>query len=146
MYKSTPIVIGTIIALLSTSCASYTIPVSSFREQMINAQPEKMKAANISTPLFFYSIRYHSNDIESIKVIDKKGKECTMYNSPSIEMRVTHQNGKRYCFYFDTVVLENDTIKGSRSRFAPNLSHEIPLAQIVKIEIQDGRKNFKYKY
>jgi hypothetical protein len=60
-------------------------------------------------------------------------------------MRVTHSNGKKYHFYFDTVVLENDTLKGGRSRFVQGLTRAIPLDSIVKIEVQDGGKKFDYQ-
>ncbi len=60
-------------------------------------------------------------------------------------MRVTHVNGKKYHFYFDTVILENDTLKGGRSRFAKVLDRQIPMDSIAKIEVQDGGKKFDYK-
>jgi hypothetical protein len=60
-------------------------------------------------------------------------------------MRITHINGKKYLFYFDTIILENDTLKGSRSRFIPNLTRKIPFDSIAKIEVQEGGKNYNYQ-
>ena len=141
--KSKIIAIG--ILLLIISCKTYTIPADSFRSQMINANSENMKVVEINNPLTFGKITYSSNNIKSLVVIDKNGNEFIKENKPSIEMRVTDKNGKKYHFYFDTVILENDTLKGGRSRFMKNLTREIPMNNIVKIEVQDGGKNFKYQ-
>ncbi len=48
-------------------------------------------------------------------------------NSPKPEMRLTHNNGKKYVLLFDTVTLENDTLKGERSRILHNLRREFLL-------------------
>jgi hypothetical protein len=133
------------IFLLIISCKSYTIPVESFREQMIGETSESMKKVKVNNPLFFYDIKYNSNNIKRIIVTDKDGKRTYLDNSASIELRVTHINGKKYHFYFDTVILENDTLKGGRSRFANGLTREIPMDSIFKIEVQDGGKKFEYK-
>ncbi len=127
------------------SCSTYTIPVESFREQMMNENSENMKQVKINNPFFYSNIKYNSNNIKRIIVTDKYGKRTYMDNSPSIEMRVTHLNGKKYHFYFDTVILENDSLKGGRSRLVKGFEREIPLDSIFKIEMQDGGKNYNYK-
>jgi MFS superfamily sulfate permease-like transporter len=134
-----------IICSLFIACTTYTIPVESFREQMMKETPETMKQVKIDNPLFYRNIKYNSNNIKRIIVTEKDGKRTYLDNSPSIEMRVTHVNGKKYHFYFDTVILENDTLKGSRARLAKGFDREIPLDSIVTIEVQDGGKNYKYK-
>lgn len=139
------IVIGIGILLLTFSCKTYIITPDNFRTQMIQAKAENSKEVEINNPLTFWNITYYSNDIKSIIVNDKKGNKLTLENSPSIEMRITHRNGKKYYFYFDTVILENDTLKGGRSRFIQSLTRKIPMDSIVKIEIQDGGKKFDYQ-
>lgn len=131
--------------LLVVSCKTYTVPVDSFREQMIGETSENMKKVQVNNPLFYSNIRYNSNNIRRIIVTDKDGNTTYLNNSPSIEMRVTQMNGKRNTFYFDTVVLENDTLKAGKSRFAKNWRSEIPMDSIAKIEIQDGGKKFNYR-
>jgi len=143
-----PKIIGLLSILLLVSCTTYTIPVRSFKEQMMKVEPGTMKEVEINNPLLVSNasnIQYTSNNIERIIVVDKEGKKTYLDNSPSIEMRVTHSNGKKYHFYFDTVVLENDTLKGGRSRFVQGLTRAIPLDSIVKIEVQDGGKKFDYQ-
>ena len=138
-------IVGKLSVLLLVSCTTYTIPVNSFKEQMMKVDQETLKEVEINNPLTYRNIQYTSNAIERIIVVDKDGKRTYLDNSPSIEMRVTHNNGKKYHFYFDTVILENDSLKGSRSRFVQNLSRAIPIDSIVKIEVQDGGKKFSYQ-
>ncbi len=131
--------------VVMASCTTYTIPVESFREQMIGETSENMKKVKVNNPIFYSDIKYNSNNIKRIIVTDKDGKRTYLDNSPSIEMRVTHLNGKKYHFYFDTVILENDTLKGSRSKLIQVFDREIPMDSIIKIELQDGGKNYNYK-
>ncbi len=138
------IVIISLIVLV-ISCKTYTITPENFKSQLTRNKVNKSKEVTINNPLMFGNIKYLSNDIERLKVIDKKGNELTIPNSPALEMRVTHKNGKKFYFYFDTVFLENDTLKGGKSRFIPSLSNSIPFDSIIKIEIQDGGKNFNYQ-
>ena len=145
MKKMKSKIIAIAILLLIISCKTYTIPTDSFRNQMINANSGNMKKVEINNPLTFGKLTYSANNIKSLIVIDKNGNELIKENKPSIEMRVTHINGKKYHFYFDTVILENDTLKGGRSRFIKSLTRQIPMDSIVKIEVQDGGKNFKYQ-
>ncbi|WP_042491705.1 hypothetical protein [Aequorivita sublithincola] len=141
--KNSLLVFGTL--LLIISCNTYTIPVESFREQMIGETSESIREVQISNPLFYSDIKYNSNNLKRIIVTDKDGKRTYLDNSPSIEMRVTDVSGKKYNFYFDTVILENDTLKGGRSRFAKVLDRQIPMDSVVKIEVQDGGKKFEYQ-
>lgn len=130
---------------LMISCATFTIPPESFKDQFTKSDNSKMKEVKVNNPLLYKDFKYSSNDIKYLTVYDKKGKEMKISNSASLEMRVTLINGKRKYFYFDTVVLENDTLKGGKSRFMPGLTNSIPFDQIVKIEVQDGGKNYYYK-
>ena len=131
------------IVFLSTSCKTYTIAPESLREQFIQSG-NTQKNVRINDALFYGSIEYKSNGIVNLEVIDKHGNKKIIQNAPSLEMRVTHKNGKKYHFYFDTVILENDSLKGGRSRYI-HTNTKIPLDSILKIEIQDGGKNFHYK-
>jgi hypothetical protein len=129
--------------LILSSCITYQIPVDSFQKQFHDVKAnEDLK---INNPFSLNDISYKGNSISKIKVIDKKGKELTIDNSPSIEIRITEKNGKKTIFYFDTVTLRNDTIRGSRSRLIGNLIKAIPLNQIMKIEVQDGKKDYNYQ-
>ena len=137
-----------VLLFLVASCKTYTIPVDSFKKQMIGTSSENSTEVEINNPLLgngWGNIKYYSNNVDGLYVIDKEGNKLYLDNSPSIEMRVTHRNGKKYHFYFDTVILENNILSGSRSRFISGLTRYIPMDSIVKIEVQDGGKKFKYQ-
>ena len=127
------------------SCKTYTIPVESFREQMTKSGNEKMRDVEINNPTSYSNLKYQANSVKSIVVVDKNGNNVEIENSPKLEMRITRKNGKRYILLFDTVIVENDTLRGARSRILQNLRREIPLDDIEKIEIQDSGKVYKYQ-
>lgn len=127
------------------SCKTYTIPVESFREQMTESGNEKMRDVEINNPTSYSNLKYQANSVKSIVVVDKNGNNVEIENSPKLEMRITRKNGKRYILLFDTVIVENDTLRGARSRILQNLRREIPLDDIEKIEIQDSGKVYKYQ-
>jgi len=129
------------------SCKTYTISVDSFQKQMVNAKSENLKEVEINnpSPYMYQNIGYLANGIKSIDVIDKNGNKVALENSPKLEMRITKKDGKTNILLFDTVTVENDTLKGARSRLMQNLRREIPLNDIKKIEIQNSGKVYKYK-
>lgn len=138
-------------SLLVISCKTYTVPVDSFRDQMKVEGPEKLKTVEIDHPVFYSTssprgnMQYQANTIKSIEVQDKKGNKVRLLNSPKLEMRIHRKDGKKNILFFDTVVVENDTLKGARSRIMQNLRREIALSDIAKIEIQDSKKTYNYQ-
>ena len=127
------------------SCTTYTVAPGSFREQFVTTG-DTMQDVKVNNPLFVNSnIVYKANSIKTIKVVDKSGNTKYIDNSPSIEMRVTQKNGKKRIMYFDTVELRNDTLYGEGLRLLGGVVRKIPFDSIVKIEIQDGGKKFKYQ-
>jgi hypothetical protein len=143
----------TLIGILSLlfSCKTYTISVDSFREQMTKSGSEKLREVEINHPLVYSrsspdrNLKYEANNIKSITVVDKSGNKVKLENTPKLEMRITRKDGKKNILLFDTVIVQNDTLKGARSRLMENLRREIPLSDIEKIEIQDSGKVYKYQ-
>lgn len=131
-----------VFVLLAVSCKTYTVTPESFKSQFIKVDSRALKEMTINNPLGFQNIRYAANQVEQINVIDKHGQMVVLPNSPSIETRVTLKNGKRHYFYFDTLVLQNDTLIGSKSRFLSSIIQKLPFDSIEKIEIQNGGKKF----
>jgi len=80
-----------------------------------------------------------------IQCVDKKGNPFQLTNSPSLETRITYgHNNKKTIFYFDRIYVNSNSVRGVQSRFIESIGKSIPLDSITKIEIQDGRKKFKY--
>ena len=133
--------------LLLSSCKTYTVSPEKFKEQIIASHQER-KEATVNNPLKPYvnssNIKYTMNNIKYLNVYSKDGALFFMQNSPSVEMRVTLKNGKKKYFYLDTVFLENDTLKGSKSRLLA-IENVVPFNEIVKIEVQDGGKKYQYQ-
>lgn len=132
------------LVVLMISCKTYTITPENLKKQIIESNSNYLEDVKVNNPLSqFSNIKYQANSLKYLNVYDKNGSLSFLQNSPSVEMRVTQKNGKRKIFYLDTVTLENDTLKGSKSRFL-GLNDKIPFDQIIKIEVQDGGKNFYY--
>jgi hypothetical protein len=132
--------------LLLSSCKTYTVAPDSFKKQFTEVNRASLQQTEINNPLNpFMNIQYPANQLKKIVVLDKNGQQVSLYNSPALETRVTLKNGKRYHFYFDTLILENDSLSGGRSRFVQSLSRKLPFDSIQKIEIQDGGKKYSYQ-
>ena len=127
-----------------TSCKTYYISTSSLKEQFKNIDSTKFQLVNVRGPMS-EAYTYLANPIKEIKCVDKQNNLVELINSPSIETRITESNGEKTIFYFDRIYLDDSLLYGVRSRFIPSFDKTIPLENIVKIEVQDGKKNLKYK-
>jgi hypothetical protein len=123
-------------------CTAYYITVESFKEQFNGIDSTSLKIVSTRGPAGDVA-EYPANPIEYIKCIDKEGNPFQLKNSPSIEMRITENDNNRTIFYFDRVLLQDSLLIGDRSRFI-YLPKAIPIDSVKLIEVQDGRKNFKY--
>lgn len=121
------------------SCKSYTISTENFKEQFENVDYDLSTSISISG-----SIYYNGFQIKKINVIDKNGKAQILDNVPSLEMRITLNNGKRSHFYFDSMKLKSDTLTGHKARFFPWMIVKVPFSDVVKIEIQESGKKIEY--
>lgn len=121
------------------SCKTYTVTPESYKNQFSNIDYDLSTSRSISG-----SIYYNGYQIKKINVIDKNGNQKTLENAPSLEMRVTMNNGKSRHFYFDSMKLKHDTLTGYKSRLLPWMIVKIPFSEIVKIEIQESGKKIKY--
>ncbi len=121
------------------SCKTYTISPQSFKEQFSKVDYDLSTSRSIVG-----SIYYNGYQIKKVNVVSKDGKPKILDNAPSLEMRITLNNGKRKHFYFDSMKLENDTLTGYKARFFPKAIVKVLFSDIVKIEIQESGKKIKY--
>jgi hypothetical protein len=129
-------------SLILTGCKTYFIPVESFTEQMKDIDSVELKTVYTKGPMGDV-VSYETYPIDYIKCVDKNNNPFLLKNSPSIEIRFTNKNNKRTYFYFDQIYVQDSIVYGDGSRFI-NYQKQIPLKEIQKIEVQDGRKKFKY--
>ena len=117
--------------LLLVSCKTYELtPIS--KEQLENSFLEK-KNIRLNNASIFFNSNYMAVSIDSLEVYDKKGNKRYLQNSPSIEIRLVNFEGEKFTMYFDTVIIKNDTLTGSRSRFLTGFNHIIPFNTIAKV-------------
>jgi len=135
--------VSCILLLLFISCKTYIIPVESFKDQLSGIDSTKLIPVQVSSPTG-QTLNYLANPLRNIQCIDKNKNTVKLTNSPSLELRITYNKRKRTIFYFDRVVIINGQVTGVRSRLIPSLRKSIPLNDISKIEIQNGRKNYRY--
>ena len=131
-----------IFPLIFSGCKTYFIPVDSFTEQMKDIDSVELKTVYTKGPMGDV-VSYQTYPIDYIKCVDKNNNPVKLKNSPSIEIRFTDKNNKRTYFYFDQIYIQDSTVIGEGSRFI-DYQKQIPLKEIQLIEIQDGRKKFKY--
>jgi hypothetical protein len=132
------------IILLLHSCSSYTIPIDTFKQQFAGIDSTKLVPVKVRGPMG-ESYEYLANPLTNIICFDKKGLKHELVNKPSIEIRLTHgAKNKKTIFYFDRVLISDSAVVGAQSRFVSSLMKSIPLNSISKIEVQDGKKDFKY--
>jgi len=89
-------------------------------------------------------VKYKTYPIDFIQAVDKNGNPITIPNSPSIEIRFTDNSNKKTVFYFDLIRFDGENITGRQSRFMSNFKKTIPISSVKKIEVQNGKKSFKY--
>jgi len=136
------ILMSLLILLVFSGCKSYTIPIDSFKEQFKNINTENYRMVKTENPFGIVS-EYKANPIDTIICFDKNNKKVLLRNSPSIEIKFTTKDHKKRTFYFDRVFLNDTIVVGDMSRFI-NYKKGIPIDNIIKIEVQDSRKNYKY--
>jgi len=129
------------ITLHFCSCKTYYIPVDSFKQQFAGLVPSKEVTTRGPGG---NKVTYMTYPIDTIKCVDNNGKPYGLTNSPSLEIRFTYANGKRTISYFDLLRINDTLLTGGQSRFIPTIRKTISINSISKIEIQDGKKKFKY--
>jgi hypothetical protein len=131
------------VSFFFASCKIYYIPVDSFKQQFAGMDASNMREVITRGPIG-EEVKYKTYPIDYIYAVDKNGNSVTIPNSPAIEIRFTDSANKRTLFYFDLMRIEGDNIIGTQSRIITSFKKSIPLASIMKIEVQNGKKNFSY--
>lgn len=130
------------LSVILCSCSTYSIPVDSFKNQFAGMSEPNLKEVTVQGPLR-ERVTYKTFPQDSVDCIDNKGKRIRLEKSPSLEIRFTDSNNRKNVFYFDRIFVTDTCISGTYSRIG-GLNRTISLNTIKKIEIQDGRKNYRY--
>jgi hypothetical protein len=120
--------------LLLTSCATYHLSTESLVQQMADTQPEKKYIFLPNAPFVPFSVE--GNNLHQLKCLDKNGKETTIDVTNRTSVRITLADSSHKTFYFNTLLLKDSTIAGSKTHFFEMHIKPIRLKDVVKIEVQ----------
>jgi hypothetical protein len=127
--KTLSYVIAFISLAFLTSCASYIISTSSLAEQLTGD--------TVSKGYLFAKDAVKGNDLKTITCIDKKGKEKTIAVTNRTGVRITKTDNSKVSFYFNTLLIKDSTIAGSKTHFINAKVTPIKFLEISKIEIME---------
>jgi hypothetical protein len=121
--------------LLLTGCATYHISTQSLVQQFADTQPEKKSVVLVVFP-FFIPFSVNGNSLQTLKVLDKNGKEAVIPVTNRTSVRITRNDSSRTTFYFNTLLIQDSTITGSKTHFFEAHIKPMKLKDIAKIEVQ----------
>jgi len=121
-------------SLLLTSCSTYHLSSESLVQQMADTKPERQYIYSPNLPFIPFSV--DGNSLHQLKCIDKNGKETTIVVTNRTSVRITLADSSHKTFYFNTLLLKDSTISGSKTHFFEMHIKPILLRDVVKIEVQ----------
>ncbi len=120
-----------VIALwLLSGCATYHISVESLQEQMGRAH--KQDKENLLIPVY----NIEGNSIRTLRVLDKNEHEYRLGVNKHTGIRIRKKDGKKVSFYFDTLLVTDSTITGSKTHLFNAKIKPIPFSEVSKMELQ----------
>jgi hypothetical protein len=117
--------------LLASGCSNYIIQTESLVKQL------KENQGFVKNDYFqqFTLVGYPSNNLFKIKCFDKQGNKLWLFPDKNTEFVIVRKSdGDKITVYFDTMILQNDTLYGLRSRLFGGL-RKIAVSDVDKIEI-----------
>lgn len=101
-----------ILSFLLCSCATYHIPVDSFKNQFAGMKESDMKDVTVQGPVG-ESVAYKTFPQDSVDCINKRGQWIRLEKAPSLEIRFTDSDNKKTVFYFDRIFVTETSINGT---------------------------------
>jgi len=112
-----------------TSCASYLISISSLSDQLTGDM--------VSKGYLLAKEAVKGNDLKTVKCIDKNGKEKELTVTNRTGVRITKTDHSKTSFYFNTLLIKDSAIIGSKTHFFNDKVKPIKFSDISKIEIME---------
>ena len=110
-----------------TGCASYLISTSSLAEQL--------NGDTVSKGYLLAKDAVKGNDLKTITCVDKNGKEKLITVTNRTGVRITKTDNSKVSFYFNTLLIKDSAIVGSKTHFLNAKVTPIKFSEISKIEI-----------
>ena len=117
-------------------CNTFYLSNQSLMEQFANSGTEKKSMFAIIPPYINFPGVVSGNTLQQITCVDKKGQERTINITRHTGIRITKKDGGRSTFYFNTLILKDSLISGSKTHFFNAPIKKIKLSDIQKMEIQ----------
>ena len=121
--------------LFLTGCATYHLSTQSLVQQFADTQPEKKYTVVVAFP-FFIPFSVNGNSLRTLRVLDNNGKETVIPVTNRTSVRITRNDSSRTTFYFNTLLIQDSTITGSKTHFFEAHIKPMKLKDIAKIEVQ----------
>jgi hypothetical protein len=116
-----------ILSILMAGCASYKIATASLAEQ-INSHI-------VSKGYLLAQNAVKGNDLKTVRCIGKGGKEVDLPVTNRTGVRITKNDNSKTTFYFNTLIIKDSSIVGSKTHFFNAAITPIKFSDISKIEI-----------
>lgn len=110
-----------------SSCATYIISTTSLSEQL--------NSNIVNKGYLLAKDAVKGNDIKKIKCLDKNGKEVEVSVTNRTGVRITKNDNSKSTFYFNTLIVTDSSVAGSKTHFFNAQIKPIKFSEIVKIEI-----------
>lgn len=106
-------------------------------EQFAHAQKETKITLFIAPPYVFFPGIVDGNSLKQIKVLDKNAHAFILPVTNHTGVKITKNDGDHTTFYFNTLLLQDSTITGSKTHFIEARIKPIKFMDIAKIELQE---------
>jgi hypothetical protein len=112
-----------------TSCASYMVSTSNLSDQLTGD--------TVSKGYLLAKVAVKGNDLKTVKCVDKNGKEKEITVTNRTGVRITKIDNSKTTFYFNTLLIKDSSIVGSKTHFFNDKIKPIKFSDISKIEIME---------
>jgi hypothetical protein len=116
-------------SILLASCVTYKISISSLSNQL--------NSNIVSKGYLLAQDNVKGNDLKTIKCIGKKNKEIDIAVTNRTGVRITKNDSTRTTFYFNTLIIRDSAIVGSKTHFFNATTKPIKFSEISTIEIME---------
>lgn len=132
-------------AWLCASCKVYQVNIDDMCRQLEDCHIDKKQVSATGPGLFSYweQDEIYTNGITTLRVSDRSGRTRDFEVSAGTEIRIELQDGSHVRYFFDTVLLSDSVLLGNTERFK-NQFQEVPLRDVVKIEVRNRNRALKY--
>ena len=121
--------VSMIFVILLASCATYQVSTTSLSEQL--------NGEEVNKGFLFASDAVKGNDLNTIKCVDKNGKEKQIPVTHRTGIRITKVDKSKTSLYFNTILIKDSAITGSKTHFFNLPIKPIKFSEISKIEIME---------